>query len=432
MALALCHRYAVDAMGALFLYSVSDYGTSTCKKPGVAVVGQVRVSSVLDGVAFDALAQFVRERHGHLQFGRTQVDGQSVLTSEHGGLKIFWAYAGEGEVYLPAGHRTKEGDGEPLPAEYTPDPIDHTFADALDCLKGSFAALRSQAQVPVHAILSRRRATGNGGVYAGEYANDLWKLAHVPQPWSPDSAVGDALAYLFANYRRYGFSEKAAGSYEPVRAGDQLIVAGDEQLNVRGSLQFLTVEHIGRRESHVSRSMRLRYLKDTSGGCNFDFDPFRRLPLTWYLTLPDEQDDGLNFINSHVVNIPRETSPTHFHPANPVNGGLPQDEIYLVLDPASYRLNTYGRQASLVAYPDLHDLGRYEEHALQPGDLVYIPAGVGHRGMDVFANVITIPGFKPNNEYYIDRDLAEAGVSEAVANHNLFHIKNYAELTALI
>lgn len=395
-------------------------------------MGQVRLSSVLDAGALDALAQFVRERHGHLRFGRTLVEGNEVLTSGHGGIKVFWAYAGEGEVYLPAGHRTKEGDGEPLPGDYACDPMEHAFAEALDCLKGSFAALRSQAQAPVHAILSRRRATGNGGAYAGECANDLWKIAHVPQPWSPDSAVGEALQHLFANYRRYGFSEKTVGSYEPLRAGDQLIVAGDERLEVRGSLAFFTVEHTGRRDSEVSRSMRLRYLKDTSGGCNFDFDPFRRLPLTWYLTLPGEEDDGLNFVNSHVVNIPRETSPTHFHPANPVHGGLPQDEIYLVLDPSSYRLNTYGRQASLVVYPDLHDLRRHEEHALQPGDLVYIPAGVGHRGKDVFANVITIPGFKPHNEYYIDRDLADAGVGDGIANHSLFHIKNYADLSALI
>ena len=178
--------------------------------------------------------------------------------------------------------------------------------------------------------------------------------------------------------------------------------------------------------------MRLRYLKDSSGGCNFDFDPFRRLPLTWYWNLPGEEGDGLNFVNSHVVNIAQETSPTHFHPPQPIGGGAAQNEMYLVLDPATYGINTYGRTARLLTFPDLRNLKQVESHSLAPGDLVYIPAGTGHRGMDAFVNVITLPGFKPYNEFYIDQDIFEAAGDTVPSNRSLFHIRNYATIDAVL
>jgi len=137
-------------------------------------------------------------------------------------------------------------------------------------------------------------------------------------------------------------------------------------------------------------------------------------------------------VNSHVVNIAQETSPTHFHPRPAVGGGLPQNEMYLVLDPKTYHLKTYGRKASIVIYPDLHDLHRYEEHDLRPGSFVFIPPGMGHRGIDVFTDVITIPGFKPHNEYYIDWEIHEATQGKAPCNEDLFGIKNYETLTDLI
>ena len=117
------------------------------------------------------------------------------------------------------------------------------------------------------------------------------------------------------------------------------------------------------------------------------------------------------------MNIPEETSPSHFHPPQAIgpSGGIAQREMYLVLDPAAYQLNTWGRQASLLTFPDLRDLRVYQQHPLEPGMFVYIPPGTGHRGLDVFVNVLTIPGFKPHNEYYIDRDIRDtAGGSVAV------------------
>jgi hypothetical protein len=194
------------------------------------------------------------------------------------------------------------------------------------------------------------------------------------------------------------------------------------------------MEHVRRTSSHVSAIRRLRFLADTAGGCNPDFDPFRRLPLTWYYNYPGETGDGLNWVNSHVVNIPKETSPAHFHPPKGMGGasGIPQREMYLVLDPGAYKLNTWGRSASLLVFPDLRDLRRYEQHQLEPGMFIYIPPGTGHRGLDVFVNVLTIPGFKPHNEYYLDRDIRDTAGGSAPFNENLLGAKNYERIEDLL
>jgi len=131
------------------------------------------------------------------------------------------------------------------------------------------------------------------------------------------------------------------------------------------------------------------------------------------------------------VNIARETSPSHFHPPSATGGGLPQTEFYLVLDPAAYNLHTYGRDASLIVFPDLRDLHTFQRIPLRPGHFVVIPPGTGHRGIDVFVNVITVPGFKPHNEYYIDREIMESGRG-APYNEDLIGLKNYAEIGPLI
>ena len=37
-----------------------------------------------------------------------EVDGDTTLRTDHGGMKVFWIYQGQGEVYLPKGYRTQE------------------------------------------------------------------------------------------------------------------------------------------------------------------------------------------------------------------------------------------------------------------------------------------------------------------------------------
>ena len=47
-----------------------------------------------------------------------------LLTATPGAVRYCWLFDGRGEVWLPAGYRTQEGDGARLPAAYRPDPLD--------------------------------------------------------------------------------------------------------------------------------------------------------------------------------------------------------------------------------------------------------------------------------------------------------------------
>jgi len=393
-------------------------------------MGQVRVVRMDQEKQFAEMRAFFEDDNPGLRLARVDVDGRCELQSEHGGMRVFWVYRGQGEVFLPRGYRTQEGDGQRLPGEYEPDPIDPAWAQTLERLQAGRSSVSPAACVPVEAILARRK----GENFAGDYAGELWKLDHVARPWAGDASVAAVLDSLFHRYRHDGYSTKQVDSFEPVLEGDQLIVCGEESLRVRGRFTCLAMENVTRRTSHVSAVRRLRFLADTAGGCNPDFDPFRRLPLTWFYNYPGETGDGLNWVNSHVVNIPKETSPAHFHPPRGIGaaGGIPQREMYLTLDPQAYQLNTWGRSASLLAFPDLRDLCRYEQHPLEPGMFIYIPPGTGHRGLDVFVNVLTIPGFKPHNEYYVDRDILDATGGQVPYNENLLNAKNYERIEDLL
>jgi hypothetical protein len=397
---------------------------------GVGVCGaseisrQVRTARVDDARRFAAVKEAFEQDYPGFKISAVQVDGADELRSEQGGMRVFWIYRGRGAISLPKGYRTQEGDGQRLPDVYHADRIDPAFAEMLGVLRNGLDSLTPAATPAVEPILGR----WNDPSFTGDIAANLWTLEHLPRPWSQDDQVEAVLAELFSVYRQQGYSTKQADSFEQLIEGDQVIACGDESIAVRGRFLCLAIENTDRKTSHVSTARRLRHLLDTAGGCSFDFDPFRKLPLTWYLSEPGERGDGLNFVNSHVVNIPAELSSTHFHPLRSEIGGLPQTEMYLVLDPRAYQLETWGRKASILIFPDLRDLGRYDQYPLAPGDLVYIPPGVGHRGLDVFVNVLTVPGFKPHNEIYIDQDIRDRTGGGAPYNENGLERKNYDRL----
>ncbi len=394
-------------------------------------MAEIRIGSLDDDRQFTQLREFFEQDNPGLRLTRVAVDGDGTLRCEQGGMRVFWLYRGGGEVFLPKGYRTQEGDGQTLPADYRPDEVDPLLGETLRLLTAEMASMSAAALVPIDAILGR----WNGQSLAGDFAGELWKLDHLPRPWACHAEVEAAIGSLFQRYRQCGWSTKQADSWEPLLEGDQLIACPGDEIRVRGRFVCLAMENTARPTSHVSAARRLRFLADTAGGCNPDFDPFRRLPLTWAYNYPGETGDGLNWVNSHVVNIPKETSPSHFHPSRGVESagrGIPQREMYLVLDPRAYQLDTWGRKAALIVFPDLRDLRRYEQHGLEPGMFVYIPPGTGHRGLDVLANVLTIPGFKPHNEYYIDRDIRDATDGTAPCNENLLEIKNYSRIEDLL
>ncbi|MBT3269302.1 hypothetical protein HN371_19305 [Candidatus Poribacteria bacterium] len=345
---------------------------------------------------------------------RGVVEGEGEIACDT--LRYLWLESGAGECFIPAGQRTQEGDGRPLDAVYIPDPCPTGVMEALATLEACSESFAHALQGPVQAIVERRR----GAHFIGDVAGEIWLLLESGVPrgeWTSSEGAHAALDVVLGTYRQIGWSEKSVGSWEPVMAGDQLAVTADAPLRVRGSFRYWSIDVADRTETHTSAARRLNHLRDTAGGCNFAFDAFRRLPLTWIAA--EGGGDGVNAVNSHVVNIATETSRTHYHPVEPVGGGKPQSEMYLVLDPSAYGLKTYGRTASLVTFPDVEDLCRYEQTPLTPGSTVYIQPGTGHRGLDAFVNVITLPGFKPRNEIYLDQRVKDSAGGKAPHNEEL-------------
>ena len=141
-------------------------------------------------------------------------------------------------------------------------------------------------------------------------------------------------------------------------------------------------------------------ITDTPGGCATETNAYRRILLTW------EGKNGpylYHALNAHRVRI--MNSFTHYHP---LQGGF--DEFYLVqMAQPKARIIT-SEKVDLITEPESVSkddvAGLLQDTPLDVGDLVYLPRGVAHRGIDgVLAQVITVPGFIPGSEIGIDHHL---------------------------
>jgi hypothetical protein len=253
---------------------------------------------------FQKFGKYLENEFSFLRVSKTEVQDETVLKSD--GMKIFCLYRGNGEVLLPKGYRTQEGDGYPLPADlYQPDSMDTKFASLLQLIQEKNFTLSDKAVVPINAIIKRWDSAKE--FFCGDISGELWRLLEqAPRPWSSDTELEKIIESLFLQYRNVGFSTKSVDSWEKIMTGDQLIVTPIKPLRVRGSFSCFSIENVNRKTSHVSEVRRLRFLLDTAGGCSPGFDPFRRLPITWFPNYHNENGDGLNFFNNHVVNIPAE------------------------------------------------------------------------------------------------------------------------------
>jgi hypothetical protein len=384
----------------------------------------------------------------HLSAGAWAREGE--LGAPCGGVRYTWLLDGRGEVWLERGYRTQEGDGAPLPDSYQPVALEGQGAlrEQVRALTAALdgSSIHPALTAPVQAICGRLTARG----FQGDVSGELWLLLEsgVPcQAWTDSHLAREALAWLVTHYAQIGWSVKGDSGWEPLLPGDQLITTTGAPLRLRGDFRYWSIE-----DGHAPRAgqlsvggavRRLRYLRDTAGGCSPGFDAFRRLNLTWRLT-PSQQrhvvaalvgapsgrhpgppshhapgadpagddaaQDEPNRLNSHVLHIEAGQSRTHYHPEVPVGGGRPQSELYFALDRSAYGLRApAGLTPRLYTWPEVGDWARYETTALPVGTVVFIPPAVAHRGLDAFVNVVTIPGFKPGNEIYVDRAIREQG-----------------------
>ena len=135
-------------------------------------MGQIRIARLGDAGEFGRVKGVLESDYPGLKLTVVRVNGEGVLCPEHGGMRVFWLYRGEGEVFLPKGYRTQEGDGGRLPEVYQPDTMNPAFGVTIQFLKSRLSGVAPTALEPLRAILGRMR----GGAFVGDIAGDLWKL----------------------------------------------------------------------------------------------------------------------------------------------------------------------------------------------------------------------------------------------------------------
>lgn len=201
----------------------------------------------------------------------------------------------------------------------------------------------------------------------------------------------------------------AGDQVSPVDVGDLLALRAGMTLECDAPLDLVAFRVPGPLPRALPAFVRPDWderITDTPGGCATETGAYRRILLTW---LPSVGPYVFHGLNAHRVRI--TDSFTHYHP---VDGGF--DEFYLVqMVQPDARLIVSDRTDDIVARDgvtadDAREL--LDEVPLEVGDLVYLPRGVVHRGIDgVLAQVITTPGFRPGAEVGVDhhlRAIAEA------------------------
>lgn len=386
-----------------------------------------------DARAVAHLCAAVEQHNPGYTLGTLRCDGDLTLAPAPGTVRYAWLAAGAGEVFLPAGYRTQEGDGQPLQELYHADGLPPSDALALEALHQALTGGQVHPRlVPaISGICGRMKPDG----FRGDIAGDIWTMLESqvpPREWTEAPRAREALAWLVAHFHQLGWSTKRESGWERILPGDLLISTAADPLNLRGAGILWWIDDADPLPGDESRVRRLRYLRDTAGGCSPGFDAFRRLPLTWNappavrtrvardLTGSESQEsrrnardtDWPNRMNSHVLHIEEAQSRTHYHPVVPIGGGAPQSEFYFALEATAYDLHAPPNAVPrLITFPEIGNWSVFTATELAPGMAVFIPPGTGHRGIDAFVNVVTLPGFKPGNEIYVDGPIAQSGVA---------------------
>lgn len=241
---------------------------------------------------------------------------------------------------------------------------------------GGFATLRARFQDrnPDHDVVFHGRAKAMGPV---------------EQPRVVFVQAGEALAAVDQETSQ-------------VTVGDIVLLRPGQDLRADTPLDLLAFSIPAPLPSHLPSFVRADWdprITDTPGGCATETGAYRRILLTW---LEEKGPYVYHGLNAHRVRI--TDSFTHYHP---LDGGF--DEFYLVqmVQPGARVLTstaTSAIEARIVARDEVGDLLR--SRPLSVGDLVYLPRGTIHRGLDgVLAQVITTPGFRPGAEIGVDHHL---------------------------
>ncbi|MDE0297389.1 MAG: hypothetical protein OXN17_02005 [Candidatus Poribacteria bacterium] len=365
------------------------------------IAGDIEQSKSLEPV----FAAFERD-HAGFKIGCAHFEGdEGELTTEYGGVRYIWIDNGSGEVLLELGYRTQEGDGERLPTCYEADECDDKTWSTLETFADNLSTIHEQIRPSVETILNRISDRTLSGDVAGEIRS-LVATGIPPVEWATRPKVRRAFDLLLEGFSIIGWSTKLITSFEKIEAGDQLIIEPDEPLHVRGNFRYWWIEDANSFMTHLTKTRRLRYLRNITHGRESQLDEFNRLPAAWHCNTEIENNsDGVNSVNSRVANIASDHSQPHYHPAAPIGGGKPQHELYFIMNPDVFALDSRGGKGHMRAFPDLQNPSRYEEFPLKPGNVVYVPPDTGHQVNDVFLNTVALPGFKPFNTIHLEQSV---------------------------
>ena len=200
-----------------------------------------------------------------------------------------------------------------------------------------------------------------------------------------------------------GTATLSDGTSSKVSIGDIVWLSANMGLHTDSLMAFLLFKVPEAPSSDIPHVIRPDWdpnITDIPGGCATETGAYRRILLTWLkkvgaFTYP--------FLNAHRVRIMDSFS--HYHP---VDNGF--DEFYLVQMVMEDGLILTSNRVDLIENPQSvtkeQAQSLFTATPLQVGDLVYLPRGLIHRGLNgVLAQVITVPGFVPKSEIGVDHHL---------------------------
>ncbi len=200
-----------------------------------------------------------------------------------------------------------------------------------------------------------------------------------------------------------GTATLSNGESSKVSVGDIIMLKEGIALEADSALSFLVFTSPKAPSKDIPTFVRPDWdmnITDTPGGCATETNAYRRILLTWRSKVGTYL---YHAINAHRVRI--MNSFTHYHPKE---GGF--DEFYLVQMAMDDAKIITSNRVDLITNPekvtkkDAQNL--LQTTPLEVGDVVYLPRGVIHRGLDgVLAQVITVPGFIPGSEIGVDHHL---------------------------
>lgn len=222
--------------------------------------------------------------------------------------------------------------------------------------------------------------------------------------WLPQAACLHAQESLGLAFVQGGTARgHCAQQSSELTLGDLVLLAPGQSLELDGALDLLLFNVDSPAPLGVPAFLRPDHderLTDTPGGCAQEADAYRRTLLTW------SKANGpylCQALNAHRVRM--HDSFSHYHPQS---AGF--EELYLVQHvlPGA-KLYWSDRVADIERSLDLPReaaRGLVQSLPLVAGQLVYLPRGTMHRAVGgALAQVITVPGFVPQQEIGLDHHL---------------------------